>query len=63
VEVLLHGETAFFLLAPTAGGLVLELGGAEITLLTPASGLYRKLVGLRVGAVLDSPPLRVVALS
>lgn len=63
VEVELHGETAFFLLAPTAGGLVIERDGTEITLLTPASGLYRKLVGLRVGELLDSPPLRVTGVS
>ena len=63
VEVEMNGETAFFLLAPAAGGLVLDDGGLEITLLTPASGLYRKLLGMRLGETLEDPKLRVTELS
>lgn len=59
VETDLHGETAFFLLVPTAGGLVIEHEGFEVTLLTPASDLYRKLLGLYPGESLQAPPLRV----
>jgi hypothetical protein len=59
VEVELADETAFFLLAPTSGGLVVESDGMEVTLLTPASSLYQKLLGLRVGDSLDDPALRV----
>ncbi|MCW1925644.1 hypothetical protein OKA05_24005 [Luteolibacter arcticus] len=57
VEVDLDGESQWFLLAPAAGGLALDWEGREITLLTPASALYQKLLGLRMGDSLDDPPL------
>lgn len=60
VEVDLSGETSFFLLVPTSGGLVVSHDGMEITLLAPASGLYRKLVGLTVEDELDEPPLTIM---
>jgi hypothetical protein len=56
VEVDLADGPAWFLLVPAAGGLVVSHEGMEITLLTPSSGLYRKLVGLRMGDTLDDPP-------
>ena len=59
VEVELNDESQWFLLAPAAGGLTLDWGGREITLLTPASALYHKLLGLRTGDSLDDPPLFV----
>lgn len=59
VEAELAGEAAFFLLVPTSGGLVIFHEGREITLLTPASGLYQKLLGLHVGDSLEDPPLMV----
>ena len=63
VEVELIGETTFFLLVPASGGLVIAHEGLEITLLTPDSALYRKLLGMRVGESLDSPALRVTEVS
>jgi hypothetical protein len=59
VEVDLDGESQWFLLAPAAGGVMLEWEGREITLLTPASALYQKLLGLRMGDSLDDPALFV----
>ena len=59
VEVDLNGEATGFLLVPTSGGLVIEHEWSEITLLTPESALYRKLLGMRVGESLDQPKLRV----
>ncbi len=59
VEVELNGDPAFFLLVPAAGGLVLDHLGCELTLLTPDSALYRKLLGMRVGESLDAPVLMV----
>ena len=59
VEVVLNGETTFFLLVPASGGLVMNYEGSEITLLTPESGLYRKLMGMHAGESLDVPDLRV----
>lgn len=53
------GETAVFLLAPSSGGLVVCHEDMEITLLTPSSGLYQKLLGMRVGDLLDGPPMTV----
>jgi len=60
VEVEQGEETRYFLLAPVAGGLEILHEGLEITLLTPESPLYRKLVGLRAGDSLDAPPLMVL---
>ena len=59
VEADLAGETSFFLLVPTSGGMVVSHDDREITLLTPASGLYRKMLGLRVGDSLDEPALMI----
>lgn len=59
VEADLNGETSWFLLAPAGGGMSLEWQGREITLLTPESSLYGKLLGLRVGDRLESPALMV----
>lgn len=59
VEVDLNAEVAYFLLVPTCGGMEIEHEGCEITLLTPDSGLYRKLLGMSVGESMDTPALRV----
>ena len=59
VEAELAGETLWFLLVPASGGLVLRHEDREVTLLTPASGLYQKLLGLSVGDTIDDPPLIV----
>jgi hypothetical protein len=59
VEVDLNGESQWFLLAPAAGGLAIEWEDREVTLLTPASALYQKLLGLRMGDSLDDPSLFV----
>ena len=59
VEAELEGGTEYFLLVPAAGGLVVENEGREITLLTPASGLYQKLLGMRMGETLEEPELMV----
>jgi hypothetical protein len=59
----LASETVVFLLAPCSGGLVVSHEGVEITLLTPSSGLYQKLLGMKVGDALDVPPLMVAEVS
>lgn len=63
VEVALNGDSGFFLLVPASGGLVIMHEDQEITLLTPDSGLYRKLLELRAGESLDVPKLTVIAVS
>ncbi len=60
VEIGMSGESSFFLLVPASGGRVVNHQGLEITLLTPASPLYQKLLGLRTGDTLDDPPLEVL---
>ena len=60
VEADLNGETAYFLLVPASGGMVISHDGLEITLLTPESALYRKLSGMRAGESLDLPALTVL---
>lgn len=59
VEVEMGGSTDFYLLAPASGGLVIAHAGREVTLLTPASVLYRRLQGMKSGDALDSPSMRV----
>lgn len=63
VETDLHDEASYFLLAPAAGGMVIDDGEREITLLTPASALYRKLLGKSVGDSLSDPPLLITEVS
>ena len=63
VEVELNDEAAFFLLVPASGGLVIVHEDQEVTLLTPDSGLYRKLLEMRAGESLDLPKLTVIAVS
>lgn len=63
VEADLNGENAGFLLVPASGGLVIVHNRMEITLLTPESALYRKLLGMRIGESLDVPKLRVTGVS
>lgn len=60
VEADHDGETAYYLLAPTAGGMTLDHDGCELTVLTPASALYQKLLGLRVGDAIEDPALMVM---
>lgn len=59
VEVVMGGGISSFLLVPAAGGLEFFHEGKEVTLLTPASALYQKLLGLGVGDTLDAPPMKV----
>lgn len=55
VEIDIDGEASHYLLVPAAGGVSIEDEGREITLLTPASGLYRKLLGRKLGESIDDP--------
>ena len=63
VEATINGEKNCFLLVPAAGGMEIEEDGIEITLLTPASALYRKLVGMRSGETLEQPVLEIMHVS
>jgi hypothetical protein len=56
-------EEIRFLLAPSAGGLEVVFQNQEITLLSPESPLYGKLVGLSKGESLDEPPFKVTSVS
>jgi hypothetical protein len=50
---------AWFLLAPAGGGLELAFEDSPLTVLSPDSSLYGKLLGLRVGDSLESPDLMI----
>jgi hypothetical protein len=63
VEADIHGETSLFLLAPAAGGMVVNLHGQEVTLLTPASALYQQLLGRSAGDYLEDAGLLVIEVS
>lgn len=60
VEVEMNGETSLLLLVPTAGGMSVNHHGEEITLLTPASPLYQKLIGMHTGESIDQDDLLVI---
>ena len=60
VEVEMRGETSLLLLVPSAGGMILKEDGQEITLLSPASALYQKLLGMRAGDFIDDYDLLVI---
>lgn len=63
VEADIRGETNLLMLVPAAGGMVIHIHGQEITLLTPASTLYQKLLGRRAGDFLDDMELLVIEVS
>jgi hypothetical protein len=63
VEADIRGETSLLLLVPAAGGMVLDMEGQEITLLTPASTLYQNLLGMRAGDFAEDLELLVIEVS
>ncbi len=63
VEVEMAAGREGFLLVPAAGGMSVVLDGVEITLLTPATPLYQRLLGMMAGDRLDQPPLRISRIS
>ena len=60
VEVDQDGEICFYLLAPTAGGLMTEYLGCDLTVITPDSRLYQALSESKFGDTLDQPPLTIL---
>ncbi|MCE2960737.1 MAG: transcription elongation factor GreAB [Akkermansiaceae bacterium] len=53
-------QNIYFLLAPAAGGLEIVFQNKEITLLSPESPLYEKLLGNTVGTEIESPDFEIV---
>ena len=49
VETRVAGHTDWFLLAPCAGGLTVDVDGAEVTVLAPGAPLRKQLQGLKAG--------------
>jgi hypothetical protein len=49
----------YFLLAPAAGGLEVVFHDREITLLSPDSPLYAKLLGKSTGQSTESPDFEI----
>jgi hypothetical protein len=60
VEVDMGGESHHFLLAPAAGGMVVEVDGLEATLLTLESPLYQKLLGKMTGDFVEDVELMIL---
>ena len=59
VEASFNDDTEWFLLAPCAGGLNVEVGGKEITVLAPGAPLRKQLQGLRNGGQVKERQLTV----
>jgi len=53
-------DGSWFLLAPSAGGLEITCEGREVTVLTPSSPLYQKLLGKKPGDAIEGSS-RVIA--
>ncbi len=62
VEVDQEGEICFYFLAPTAGGLITNYLGCEVTVITPDSRLYQELHEKKMGESLEKPSLIVTGL-
>lgn len=62
VETDSDGEIAFFYLAPTGGGMIIDFLGCELTVVTPESRLYQSLIGKKMGDTLESSSLMVTGL-
>ncbi len=54
------GSSLYFLMVPKSGGLEIHFENKEITLLSPESNLYQKLLGRKKGDRIDSPSMQVV---
>jgi hypothetical protein len=59
VEADFEGERAYYLLAPSGGGMTCDYDGCEITVLANPAPLFRKLSGLKAGAKVTQPNLLV----
>lgn len=55
--------TVYFLLAPASGGLEIVFQKNEITLLSPESPLYSKLLGKTVGMMIEEPDFEILTVS
>ncbi len=61
IEADSDGDIVYYLLAPAGGGLTCESeDGETITVIGPASPLSGKLIGQKVGKILDDPPLMIL---
>jgi hypothetical protein len=45
-----------YFLGPAAGGLEIAVGTTEVIVITPASPLVKKLIGVRLGSTVDLHP-------
>ncbi len=59
VETSLAGDVEWFLLAPCAGGMTVEVTGREITVLAPGAPLRKQLQGLKQGGQVKERQLTV----
>ncbi len=60
VQVEFATESAWFLLAPVAGGLEVTVEDTEVTVLSLDSPLGSLLVGLKSGAQISSPKAKIL---
>lgn len=55
-------QKILFLLAPAAGGLEILYENQEVTLLSPESPLYAKLMGKMLGEQIEAPNFEIIAI-
>lgn len=63
VAVDFAGERDWFLLAPTAGGMSIEIDGVEVTVLSPETPLRKELQGKREGDTIPARRLTIRAIT
>jgi hypothetical protein len=59
VEADFGGDIEWFLLAPSAGGMTIEMDGQEVTILGPNAPLRQKLTGQKAGKRIKEPNLLI----
>lgn len=61
IEAEVDDELVYYLLSPAGGGLTCKSeDGETITVIGPSSPLSGKLIGQKVGKILDDPPLMIL---
>lgn len=60
LQVRIGRESPWFFLGPASGGLEVEVGGTEVTVITPEAPLGRQLVGRKAGDETAQPKARIL---
>lgn len=63
VETELNGAISYYLLTPCAGGITIPYEAGEITTLSPEAPLFKNLVGLQAGDIIEHNGMMILEIS